>query len=369
MVLGDGTAVHSGSGSETFTIVHPGSAGDLISATATVDLGGGDVGSTSEFSRARVALAANQVAVNDTGDLGDLTTGDGICDSGGLNSEGEVACTIRAAIEEVNGAGGIDEVRFDLPTTDPNHAAGVWAISPSSALPAIAEPAIIDATTQPGWTTTPLVELDGTSAGVAVDGLAIAGPTVAVRGLAVNGFDGAGIAVRAAATGGVVIAGNHIGLDAAGLIDRGNGGHGIDLQAGSGPTTVGGLTPSDGNLISGNAGSGIIINGSDGNSVLGNRIGTDVTGTASGAGIGNGGDGVILANASASNTIGQPGAGNIIAGNGGPASSIGPAARGPHPGQHDRPRSRRRHRHRQRWRRDPPHQRGQRHHHRWERGR
>ena len=313
------TVTHTGSGWETFVVQHAGSAGQLISMTATEDLGGGDLGSTSEFSRARLLLDAGQIAVNHTGDAGDLTPGDGVCDTGGRNAEGEAACTLRAAIAEVNGAGGADTVRFELPISDANHSAGIWTISPGSTLPTITGSVTIDATTQPGWTAspgTPVVELDGTSAGVSVDGLTIDADNTTVRGLSVGNFTAAGIAVTSGSTTGTVIAGNHLGLDASGLVDRGNGTSGVELRAGSGGTTVGGSAAADGNVISGNGNRGVDISDSDANVVTNNLIGTDVTGNASGSGIGNDSDGIWIGGTSANTTIGQVGAGNVISGNG-----------------------------------------------------
>lgn len=76
---------------------------------------------------------------------------------------------------------------------------------------------------------------------------------------------------------GTIIQGNKIGADVTGTVDLGNGGSGIRVQ---GPNTViGGATPAEGNLISGNfyAGVYLFIN-SDGSLIQNNLIGTDVTG-------------------------------------------------------------------------------------------
>lgn len=57
-------------------------------------------------------------AKNSTGDAGDANPGDAVCDTGVLNSEGDPACTLRAAIEELN-ALGRGAIHFAIPTGDP----------------------------------------------------------------------------------------------------------------------------------------------------------------------------------------------------------------------------------------------------------
>jgi parallel beta-helix repeat protein len=77
-----------------------------------------------------------------------------------------------------------------------------------------------------------------------------------------------------------VVAGNYIGTDAAGSSARPNGGPGIRISNVAG-CTLGGTLPGDGNVISGNDGSGIEFGpGEDPNRVFGNYIGTDHTGLA-----------------------------------------------------------------------------------------
>ena len=78
------------------------------------------------------------------------------------------------------------------------------------------------------------------SGGAGSDGFRIFSADVEIRGFAINRFLGDGIEVDTTSTGGVVIAGNHIGLDTSGLVDRGNDGRGVDLQSGSGPSTISG---------------------------------------------------------------------------------------------------------------------------------
>jgi hypothetical protein len=110
------------------------------------------------------------------------------------------------------------------------------------------------------------------------------------------------------------IQGNFIGTNAAGTAALGNA---IGIQIGGGGssgTAVGGPVTGEGNLISGGSIGIYVINGTTGAMILGNRIGTDVTGTSA---IGNGQCGIFVAPglAGAGIHIGGTGAGqgNIIA--------------------------------------------------------
>jgi uncharacterized repeat protein (TIGR01451 family) len=98
------------------------------------------------------------------------------------------------------------------------------------------------------------------------------------------------------------VSGNFIGTNASGTAALSNTFDGLDLTA---PFTGNVI---DANVISGNNGHGMVIDG-DGNSVSGNQIGTNVTGTAA---IPNFGDGVLLRISAENNVIGD----NLISGNG-----------------------------------------------------
>ena len=111
--------------------------------------------------------------------------------------------SLRQVILDANGLPGLDTIQFSL-------ALRPFTISPLSPLPAITDPVIIDGTTQPGFTGTPIVELDGTNAGPA-DGLAIAAGGSTVRGLIIDRFQGNGISLSF--NGGNAIEGNYLGTN------------------------------------------------------------------------------------------------------------------------------------------------------------
>ncbi len=256
-------------------------------------------------------VSALPLIVNSTGDASDSTPGDGVCHTGGTNSATAPECTLRAAIEEANAFPGTDTINFDMPATEGGHVGGVWTISPGSAFDQIIETVIIDGRTQPGWSTTPVVESLGTLAGAFTHGFEVAGDNSEIRGIAITGFGGNGIRVLSGASD-TIIAGNHIGTDPSGTIDRGNGFAGIRLMSGSGSTRVGGMAVADRNLVSGNDSNGMVVYESDGNTIIGNYFGTDVTGNAP---LPNDQDGIYVGGTSSNNIIGQPGAGNVLSGN------------------------------------------------------
>jgi parallel beta-helix repeat protein len=132
----------------------------------------------------------------------------------------------------------------------------------------------------------------------------------AERNVISGNFFGDGILVQSVAN---TIAGNYIGLGADGRTPMGNANNGIRID--SIVNQIGGTDATSRNVISGNHGAGILLNGTgaSGNQIQGNFIGTDVTGTvAVGNGLANGSfnAGIQINNAS-SNFI----AGNLISGN------------------------------------------------------
>lgn len=113
------------------------------------------------------------------------------------------------------------------------------------------------------------------------------------------------------------VLGNYIGTDVTGTQAVGNGQFGVHIGFGAYDNVVGGEKPGMRNIISGNASAGVLIKtlGTTGNSVLGNYIGTDVTGSRA---VPNAMDGVAICFAASGNIVGgeAPGEGNLISGNG-----------------------------------------------------
>jgi hypothetical protein len=300
--------------------------------------------------------------VNSTGDGGDTNPGDGVAEDADGNT------TLRAAIEEANALpnfGGVpDTISFDINGV----AVAPHVIQVLSALPDLREAVIIDGTSEPDWeaeVATPVVEIDGTIAGVGASGLTVGNGAdgSVIRGLAINGFDQHGVFVSR--RNNVTVERNFIGTDSSGIADRGNGQVGVKILNGAGNTLTRNLIvaneigvlvegpQSTGNVIEvnvlgmaldeselrnrfvnidiagapdntvgGPSGRGNIIVGSrvgvairgdraTGNVVQGNMLGINLTETA----IPNT-RGVSVKNSASANTIGGLGdAGNVISGN------------------------------------------------------
>jgi uncharacterized repeat protein (TIGR01451 family) len=216
--------------------------------------------------------------------------------------------SLRDAINQANGSPGGDLINFSIGMNTPTIAVGSLLAAP---LPTITETVTIDGATGGAIR----IELDGTMAGAAADGLTIAAANCNIRSLVINRFTGNGISISGA--GGVnTIQNSFIGTDAAGTAMLNNAGSGVRIDS-SPNNRIGGTTSGERNIISGNDASGVVIsNSSTGNQIQGNFIGTDMTGSAP---LGNAGAGVVLDSNSFNNTIGGTGAGagNIISGNAG----------------------------------------------------
>jgi hypothetical protein len=222
-------------------------------------------------------------------------------DNGGVNPAQDARTgTLRQAIIDADAdtdPAGVT-INFSIPPTDPGYDAATasWTIAPESPLPAITAPVpllidgtsqqLVGGTPQPGTSGTPLIELDGSNAGVA-DGLLISGPDVTVCGLDIANFSqGAGIHISGPGARRDWIYGNFLGADPTGTLPEPDYA-GVQIDGGATNNMIG--TNGDGindaselNLISGNSFVGVWITGqgTSGNAVAGNWIGTDITGSA-----------------------------------------------------------------------------------------
>ncbi len=145
------------------------------------------------------------------------------------------------------------------------------------------------------------------------------GGTTAGAGNLISGNTGYGLYIIASTN---VLEGNFIGLDVTGSSKLPNGNNGVAL-GGNGTVNgnrIGGTSTAARNVISGNAGRGIVMSGVLSNAVLGNFIGTDVTGSNA---LPNSLGGIHM-DLDVGPVIGgsEPGAGNVIAGNGGTGISF-----------------------------------------------
>ncbi len=125
----------------------------------------------------------------------------------------------------------------------------------------------------------------------------------------ISGNGGAGVELTFS-TSGNVIKGNYIGTNITGTAAVPNAGSGLKLTSNTG-NTIGGSGAGEGNLISGNAMSGIEFSSASNSTVYGNLIGTQADGTTA---LGNGSNGVLVTSAASGNSIGSGGSyANVIA--------------------------------------------------------
>jgi len=290
-----------------------------------------------------VSLAAATFTVDEVGDDGDNNLADNVCAATSDN-----VCTLRAAIEQANATAGADTIDFNVTGT----------ITLATAYESLVEETDIDATGAPG----PVIvdgagsvavgfDFDDGTDGSLIAGLEISGFTTAaihidgdsvtVRSCAIGPISGGtpnedGIVIAPTASGvligggggrnvisgndgiGLVIEGddndvvaNYIGTDAAGTAALPNDA-GILLTATADGNEIGSFLPDNANVISGNGFDGIAVDEATNTTIFGNLIGLDST---AGAALGNGLDGVGLYGA-AGTIVGVSDGGNTISGNG-----------------------------------------------------
>jgi peptidase C25-like protein len=286
--------------------------------------------------------------------------------------------SLRKAIIDANNSGGLDTISFSIPGAGVQTItllSALPAITDPVIIDGYTQPGSNANTVAIGSDATLLIELKGASAGANVNGLTISAGSSTVRGLVINRFTRVGIelatnggntiegcyigtsasgtanlnnsnngvfinatannliggttpaarnilsgnfngvSIFAGGAAGNLVQGNYIGLDKSGAVALGNTpGDGVVMSGGAGNNTIGGTASGAGNVISGNAEDGVSLIGVNNNTVQGNLIGTDATGTLD---RGNARIGVIMRASSSGNTIGGTvsGARNVVSGN------------------------------------------------------
>ncbi len=280
-----------GSGNASFNsaLAAATTAGEVVTATAT-----DQSGNTSEFS----ALAGTgpppgprTFTVTNTSDSG--------------------AGSLRQAILDANANSGfVDTIAFNI------GGGGARTLAPATDLPAITDAAIIDATTQPGWSGQPLIELSGANAGTTSNGFFVTASGTTIRGFVINRFGrspgaagGAGIVLQSSNN---VVEQNYIGTDASGSSALPNNFDGVFISGAN--NRIGGTSAAQRNVIAGNNRNGVIVVGATAtnNQIVNNFIGTNRTGTAA---LPNNVDGINLFGALAT-SIGGAVVPTVVSGNG-----------------------------------------------------
>ncbi len=230
----------------------------------------------------------------------DFVNGDTSSIAALVANQGGDGISLREAIEAANNtANGAtpDVIRFNIAGSGPQ------VIHVTSGLQAISDAVIIDGTTQGDW-----VVLDGDSGWYTGLGFVAGSDGSLVTGLIVREFGFSAITLGDA-TSDIDVAGNRLGSfanDGTFLAGLGNEG-GVYIQGND--HQIGGFAATDRNVISGNFVYGVQFDGTaSNNQLVGNYIGTDVSGSQD---AGNLGDGVRVLADAANNVIDS----NVISGN------------------------------------------------------
>jgi Calx-beta domain/IPTL-CTERM motif len=235
------------------------------------------------------------------------------------------AANVNADVAPVGTYGSGDTIAFSIPGGGP-HTIPVGA----TPLPVIARPMIIDGYTQPGSFENTLavgdnavinIILQGTTAGIHGLEVGPGGSNSVITGLVLQRHF---FAIQIAGSN-VIVAGNFIGTDRGATLSDATTTNNVGINIGNGNignNLIGGSTPAERNVISGNGG-GIITNSQIANTVRGNYIGVNGAGTAA---IPNASAGIVIGTLGAASIAGATiggvtatpgqGAGNVISGNG-----------------------------------------------------
>jgi len=209
--------------------------------------------------------------VNSVADGDDANIGDGICET---STPGE--CTLRAAINQASNNGNpsdMDVIEFNIPGT------GVHTITPNTCYYNNQQKVTINGYTQPGSGVNTAVAPAPTNTALMIEidggnttncvGLVMVANDSVVRGLAINNFTYNAIQINDADS--VQVIGNYIGTDVSGVNRKMKITGGAISSDYSDGLVIGGAAPADRNVIAGNKDC-VSLNGSN-MQILGNYLG------------------------------------------------------------------------------------------------
>ncbi len=268
----------------TVTINATTNAGGTQTVTGTASRTQTDPNATNDSASASIAVSAG----------GTLTV---------VNTNDSGSGSLRQALLDANAAVCTSPctIAFNIPS-------GPFVIQPATNLPSIGNSTTVDARTQPGYSGIPIIEIDGSLLAVSPGTFVLNGTGAKLAGLAVTKANSGSNGIFIGGNNNTVEA-NYVGLNAAGAAAGNDNGIRIDGNN----NTIGGNTAAKRNVISGNSVGILIPNSASANTIIGNYIGTDPAGIAARA---NGIGIEIINNADTNFVGGPtPGEINVISGN------------------------------------------------------
>lgn len=225
--------------------------------------------------------------------------------------------SLRQALLDANATAGADSITFNIPgegphTISPTFSEGLPSVTDTVVIDGYTQPGAAANSTPTTNNAVIKVNIDGTAAG-GNHGLRIESSGNVIRGLSITQFGGDGINIGSSANDNV-IAGNYLGVYPSNSGNDGGNRTGVLITTGR-RNVIGGNTPADMNVISDNAQSGVYVQGgADQTKIMGNIIGLSPRGGRQA----NSANGIYISFSNGTVIGGnQPGERNIISGNSG----------------------------------------------------